>query len=86
MSPGIPRPKIDRSRLPSVGEPPSLRFARMHKSQLPNHLSLWSAEHRSLPAVTYMLVLPIGSAADFEGFEGLAATTADMIGVGPDLF
>ena len=79
---GSPRQKIDRSRLPSVGESPSLRFARMHKSQLPNHLSLWSVEHRSLPAVTFMLVLPIGSAADFEGFEGLAATTADMIDEG----
>ncbi len=29
-----------------------------------------------------MLVLPIGSAADFEGFEGLAAMTADMMDEG----
>jgi predicted Zn-dependent peptidase len=32
--------------------------------------------------VTFMLVLPVGSAADFEGYEGLAAMTADMIDEG----
>ena len=29
-----------------------------------------------------MLVLPVGSAADFEGYEGLAAMTADMMDEG----
>jgi predicted Zn-dependent peptidase len=45
-------------------------------------LSLWSAEHRALPVVTFMLVMPVGSAADFEGFEGLSAITADMMDEG----
>ena len=35
-----------------------------------------------LPVVTFMLVLPVGSAADFEGYEGLAAITADMMDEG----
>ncbi len=74
--------RADRSRLPDVGPLLPFRFSTIHKGQLPNRLSLWSAEHRSLPVVTFMLVLPIGSAADFEGFEGLAAITADMMDEG----
>ena len=74
--------RADRTRLPAVGPLPSFRFSHVDKSRLPNGLSLWSAQHRSLPVVTFMLVLPAGSSADFEGFEGLAAMTADMIDEG----
>ena len=73
---------VDRSRLPSVAPPPAFRFTRIHKDRLPNRLELWSAEFRTLPVATVMLMLPFGSAADFEGFEGLAAITADMIDEG----
>jgi predicted Zn-dependent peptidase len=74
--------RADRTRLPDVGAPPSFRFSRVRKDRLANHLSLWFAEHRTLPVVTFMVVLPVGSAADFEGYEGLAAITADMIDEG----
>jgi predicted Zn-dependent peptidase len=74
--------RADRSRLPAVGPTLPFRFSRITKDCLPNRLSLWSAEHRSLPVVTFMLVLPVGSAADFEGYEGLAAMTGDMIDEG----
>lgn len=77
-----PARRADRTRLPEIGPSPTFRFAEIHKSRLDNHLALWSAEHRSLPVVTFMLVLPAGSAADFEGFEGLAAITADMLDEG----
>jgi len=77
-----PARAVDRSRLPQVGPPPPFSFSRIHKGELSNRLSLWSAEHRGLPVVTMMLVLPVGSAADFEGFEGLAAITADMMDEG----
>lgn len=70
--------RADRSRLPAVGPSLPFRFSRIHKARLANRLSLWSAEHRTLPVVTFMLLLPVGSAADFEGFEGLAAITGDM--------
>ncbi len=73
---------IDRSRLPTVGPPPPVRFPQIHKSPLANGLKVWSAEHRGLPVVTVMLVMPIGSAADFEGFEGLASVVADMMDEG----
>jgi predicted Zn-dependent peptidase len=74
--------RADRTRLPPVGPPLSFRFPAVHKDRLANRLSLWSAEHRTLPVVTFMLVLPVGSAADFEGYEGLAAITADMMDEG----
>ncbi len=74
--------RADRSRLPTVGPSPSFRFSHVHKDRLSNRLALWSAEHRSLPVVTFILALPVGSAADFEGFEGLSAMTADMMDEG----
>jgi predicted Zn-dependent peptidase len=74
--------RADRSRLPAIGPPPSFRFADIHKDLLDNHLVLWSVEHRSLPVVNFVLVLPAGSSADFEGYEGLAAITADMLDEG----
>ena len=69
------------------GFPPSVRRCRSDsrgstRTRCPNRLSLWSAEHRTLPVVTFMLVLPVGSAADFEGYEGLAAITGDMMDEG----
>jgi zinc protease len=74
--------RADRTRLPEVGPSRTLRFPPVHKDRIDNHLALWSSEHRSLPVVTFMLVLPVGSAADFEGYEGLAAITADMLDEG----
>ena len=35
-----------------------------------------------MPLISLLLVLPSGSAADFEGYEGLAALTADMLDEG----
>ena len=74
--------RADRTRLPPVGSPVPFFFPAIRKDRLENRLSLWSAEERSLPVVTFMLVLPVGSAADFEGFEGLAAITADLMDEG----
>jgi zinc protease len=73
---------IDRSRLPRVGPIPSFRFAAIHKDRLKNRLAVWTAEHRGLPVLSFIIVLPFGSAADFEGYEGLAAITADMLDEG----
>jgi predicted Zn-dependent peptidase len=74
--------RADRSRLPAVGPPPRFRFPAVEKNALPTGLTLWSAGQHTLPVVTFILVLPAGSAADFEGYEGLAAITADMLDEG----
>jgi len=47
--------RADRSRLPPVGPVPGVRFPDIHKDGLGNGLALWSAEHRGLPVVTFML-------------------------------
>jgi zinc protease len=73
---------VDRSRLPSVGPTPPFHFAAIHKDRLSNGLALWTAEHRGLPLLSFLLVIPSGSSADFEGYEGLAAITADMLDEG----
>lgn len=73
---------VDRSQLPSVGPPAAVHFPPIHKTHLKNRLGFWSAEHRGLPLLTFLLVLPSGSAADFDGYEGLAAITADMLDEG----
>jgi hypothetical protein len=59
---------VDRSRLPAVGASPPVRFPTISKQRLNTRLGLWSAEHRGLPVLTFMLVLPSGSSADFEGY------------------
>jgi len=73
---------VDRTRLPDVGRSLAVRFPPIHKQHLPNRLTLWSVETRALPVLTVMLVVPSGSAADFDGYEGLAAITADMLDEG----
>ncbi len=73
---------VDRTRLPAIGPIAPFRFVTIQKDRLKNRLALWTAEQRGLPVLTVMLVLPSGSAADFEGYEGLAAITADMLDEG----
>ena len=73
---------VDRSRLPLVGPTPPFHFAAIRKDRLKNQLAVWTAEHRGLPLISILLVFPSGSAADFEGYEGLAALTADMLDEG----
>ena len=72
----------DRSRLPLPGASPRVRFPFVLKQQLPNGLQLRSVEHRSLPVVSFLLMLPVGSAADPEMQGGLSALTSDMLDEG----
>ena len=76
---------VDRSRLPDLGPDPVFHFPRIAKRQLANGLSVWTVEHRSVPVVTFVLLLGIGSATDPVGFPGLASLTGDMLdeGAGP---
>ena len=74
--------RADRTRLPEPGPAPGFRFPASHKQQLANGLCLWSLEQRALPVVTFVLVLPVGSAADPEGRHGLVALTGDMLDEG----
>jgi predicted Zn-dependent peptidase len=73
---------VDRSRLPELGPDPALRFPSIEKHRLANGLNVWTIEHRDVPVVVFVLLLPVGAAADPEDRPGLAAITGDMLDEG----
>jgi zinc protease len=73
---------VDRTALPPLGADPSLRFPRIEKERLPNGLNVWTIEHRDVPLLVLILVLPVGAAADPDDRPGLAAITGDMLDEG----
>ena len=74
--------RADRTRLPALGETPAFHFPKLHKRRLGNGLRLWSVEQRALPVVTFLLIIPVGSAADPCTRHGLTALTGDMLDEG----
>ena len=72
----------DRTRLPQPGPNPPFHFPAIARTRLPNGLSVWTAEHRALPVVAFILLLRGGAAADPPERPGLAAFTADMLDEG----
>jgi len=64
--------RVDRSRLPDVGPDPVFHFPAIARRQLPNGLGVWTVEHRSVPVVTFVLLLAVGAATDPASFPGLA--------------
>lgn len=73
---------VDRSRLPVPAADPVFRLPAVQKGGLANGLRAWTVEHRGLPVVTFLLVLPSGSGSDPVGRAGLSALTADMLDEG----
>ena len=73
---------IDRSRLPVPGPDPAFRFPEVRRCSLSNGLRVWTAEHRDVPILSFILLLASGSAEDPEGKAGLASLTADMLDEG----
>src|ERR1700688_1763690 len=74
--------KVDRSRLPEVGQTRPFRFPQIDKSSLPSGLRVWTVRHPSIPVVTLMLLVRRGAADDPPYKEGLAAITLDMLDEG----
>lgn len=72
----------DRTRLPPLGPDPSFTFPAIRKGALANGLRVWTVEHHDVPLVAFLLLLPIGAAADPEDRPGLAAMTGDMLDEG----
>jgi zinc protease len=73
---------VDRSRLPALGPDPTLHFPRIEKSRLATDFNVWTIEHRDVPLVVCILVLPAGAAVDPEDRPGLAAITGDLLDEG----
>jgi zinc protease len=74
--------RVDRSRLPALGPDPVFHLPRIARRELANGLGVWTAEHRSLPVVTFVLLLGVGAATDPVAFPGLASLTGDMLDEG----
>lgn len=72
----------DRSRLPAVGPAPGVRLPAIRKTRLPNGLAVWTVEHRNVPVVSCLLVVPAGSAQDPPRLDGLASVAGDLLDEG----
>lgn len=73
---------VDRTRLPAPGPEPSFSFPEITRENLACGLTLWTVEHRELPVLATLLLLPVGSADDPSDLPGLAALTGDMLDEG----
>jgi predicted Zn-dependent peptidase len=73
---------VDRSRLPSLGPEPIFTFPEIQKASLANGLDVWTVEHRDVPVLTFVLLMPAGSAVDPPALPGTAAVAADMLDEG----
>lgn len=72
----------DRTRLPPLGPDPAFTFPEIRKGVLSNGLRVWTVEHHDVSLVAFLLLLPIGAAADPSERPGLAAMTGDMLDEG----
>jgi len=73
---------VDRSRLPSLGPERPFRFPEIHRKTLANGLRVWTVEHRQVPLIALLALVPVGASSDPSGRPGLAAITGDMLDEG----
>jgi predicted Zn-dependent peptidase len=74
--------RVDRSRRPEPGPEPLFRFPQIARRTLPNGLRVWTVEHRGLPVIALIALVPAGASSDPMDRPGLAALTADMLDEG----
>jgi len=72
----------DRSGLPTLGPERSFTFPHIARRTLRNGLRVWTVEHRQVPLVSVLLLVPAGAAADPDDRPGLAAIAGDMLDEG----
>lgn len=73
---------VDRSRPPGIGAEQSFKFPEIRRGTLDNGVRVWTAEHRQVPLVSVLAVLPAGASSDPPDRPGLAAITGDMLDEG----
>ncbi len=74
--------RADRSRLPDLGPEPPFTFPAIRRTSLANGMRVWTVEHRQVPLVSVLAVLPVGASSDPPDQPGLAAITGDMLDEG----
>jgi predicted Zn-dependent peptidase len=73
---------VDRSRLPALGPDPAFTFPEIRRTTLANGLRAWTVEHREVPLISALVLVPAGAAADPGDRPGLAAITGDLLDEG----
>ncbi len=73
---------VDRSKLPGLGAPPETKFPELQRATLSNGLKIVLAERRSIPQVSFDLLLDAGYAADQDGIPGTASLAMSMLDEG----
>jgi predicted Zn-dependent peptidase len=73
---------VDRSRLPPLGPDPTFALPEIRRQVRSNGVRVWTAEHREVPLVSFLVLLPVGSSWDPAERPGLAALTGDLLDEG----
>lgn len=70
---------LDRSKMPTLGPPPTVSLPPVVTRQLPNGLKLMIVEQHELPLADFVLVVGSGGTADPASKGGVANLTASML-------
>jgi len=73
---------VDRSILPTLGEPPEVRFPEVRTHELPNGLKLMLLERPGAPLVNLSLAVDAGAATDTAENAGLASLALGLLDEG----
>jgi len=72
----------DRGGLPDLGPESPFTFPAIHRTTLPNGVRVWTVEHRQVPLIALLALVPVGASSDPMDRPGLAAITGDMLDEG----
>jgi predicted Zn-dependent peptidase len=72
----------DRTRLPTLGPERPFTFPAIRRTTLANGVRVWTVEHRQVPLVSVLALVPVGASSDPPNRPGLAAITGDMLDEG----
>ena len=73
---------VDRSKLPELGPERPFKLPEIRRTTLESGLKVWTVEHRQVPLVAVLALVPAGAASDPPDRPGLAAITGDMLDEG----
>ena len=72
----------DRTKLPELGPELPFTFPAIRRATLGNGARVWTVEHRQVPLISVLALLPVGASSDPADRPGLAAITGDMLDEG----
>jgi zinc protease len=76
------RAAADRSKLPTLGNPPDTKFPELERATLSNGLKIVLARRAAIPQVRFDLLVDAGFAADKAGVPGTASLAMAMLDEG----